>query len=79
MSYRAKVLQELRTRCIHLKTKAAFFGLPEPEEAENDVPTAVWWCDLTAEPLGPDGEPAHPASCGAAGRKCYQPPKLLSS
>ena len=75
MSYRAKVLHELRTRCIHLKTKSAYLGLPDEEDVENDVPTAIWWCELTAEPLGPDGEPADPKVCGASGRPCHRLPR----
>lgn len=74
MNYREKVIAALRTRCTCLKTKAAFLGLPEPDALENPFDTAVWWCEKTAEPLGPDGRTAAPASCGGPGRGCYEAP-----
>ncbi len=74
MNYREKVLSELRTRCRHLKTKAAFLGLPDPADVENDLDTAIWWCEKTAEPLGPDGSAAERRRCNAPGRSCYDAP-----
>jgi hypothetical protein len=72
--HRDLVLAALRVRCVHLKTKRSFLGLPEPGARENDVDTAAWWCDRTGEPLGPDGRTAQRRTCEAAGRPCYAPP-----
>ena len=76
MNYRDKVTTALRTRCVFLKTKAAYLGLPEADDVENSFDTAIWWCELTAEPLGPEGEPADPKVCGASGRRCHELPRL---
>ena len=73
-SYRARVRQELKTRCVHLRTKAAYFPLPGAAEQANPYPTAIWWCGRTCEALGPDSSAAHPADCDGAGRRCYEPP-----
>ena len=79
MSYREKLLAELATRCSKLKTKAAYLGLPDPDDAENPFDTAVWWCERTAEPLGPDGRAADPRGCGGPGRSCYEAPPSPAS
>ncbi len=70
----ARVREELRTRCVHLCTKAAFFPLPQQGDATNPSPTAIWWCARTLRALGPDGTAAHPSLCDAPGRRCYEPP-----
>lgn len=72
--YRQRVRQALRTRCVHLKTKASFLGLPGPEAVEDPFDTAVWWCQRTCEAMGPDGSTASPATCEAPGRPCYEAP-----
>lgn len=74
MEYRRKVEAALRVRCVHLKTKRSFLGLPEPGARENDVDTAAWWCARTAEPLGPDGRTAERRTCEGPGRPCYRAP-----
>ncbi|MHC5010403.1 MAG: hypothetical protein ACYTG6_05545 [Planctomycetota bacterium] len=74
MDYRRKVREALRVRCIHLKTKAAFLGLPDPGDRENDLDTAVWWCQQSCEALGPDRSAATPDTCEKPGRTCYEPP-----
>ena len=74
MDYRRKVQDALRVRCIHLKTKRAYLGLPGADDAENPVDTAVWWCEKTCEPLGPDDSAAEPGSCEKPGRDCYVRP-----
>lgn len=74
MAYRRKVQEALKVRCIHLKTKRAWLGLPGADEAENPIDTAVWWCERTCEPLGPDGTAAEPEGCEGPGRGCYEPP-----
>ena len=76
MDYRQKVQQALRTRCLHLKTKRAWLGLPDAMDVENPIDTAIWVCERTCEPLGPDGTNAGPAGCEAPGRPCYRPPPL---
>ena len=77
MDYREKVRKALRTRCVHLKTKRAYLGLPEADDRENPIDTATWWCERTCEPLGPDGEGAEPEGCEAPGRSCYEAPTSL--
>ncbi len=74
MDYRRKVQEALRVRCVHLQTKRAWLGLPEADEVENPVDTAVWWCALTCEPLGPDASTVEPESCEQPGRACYTEP-----
>jgi hypothetical protein len=74
MDYARKVREALKVRCVHLKTKASFLGLPDPADAENDLPTAIWWCQRTCETLGPDGRAAERATCERPGRRCYEPP-----
>jgi hypothetical protein len=72
--YPTRLRAILRTRCLHLRTKAACFPFPRPDEEQNPDPTAVWRCGRTCEPLGPDGSAAHPTSCDAPGRRCYARP-----
>ena len=74
MDYRRKVQEALKVRCIHLETKRTWLGLPEADEAENPIDTAVWTCRRTCEPLGPDASAADPETCEGPGRACYQPP-----
>lgn len=73
-TYAARLRAALKTRCIHLTTKAAWFPFPREGEEQNPDPTAVWRCARTCEPLGPDGSAAHPSVCDAPGRRCYEPP-----
>jgi hypothetical protein len=72
--YPARLRAQLKTRCLHLRTKAAHFPFPQPGEEANPDPTAVWRCARTCEQLGPDGSAAHPSECDGPGRHCYQPP-----
>ena len=72
--YAARVRSELKSRCVHLKTKAAFFPLPGAADEPNPYATAVWWCGRTCEALGPDGSAAHHGDCDAPGRRCYASP-----
>jgi hypothetical protein len=72
--YAARVRRELKTRCVHLRTKAAFFPLPQEGDEENPYPTAIWWCGRTCAALGEDGSAAHPSLCDAPGRACYEAP-----
>ena len=65
---------ELKTRCVHLRTKAAFLHLPQPGDEANPYATAIWWCGRTCEALGTDGSAAHPGDCDRPGRACYEPP-----
>lgn len=73
-TYRERLQEELRTRCVHLKTKAAFLGLPGDGDEENDIDTAIWWCEKTCEPLGPDGHTADREGCDRGERPCYEAP-----
>jgi hypothetical protein len=66
--YARRVLDEIKTRCVFLKTKEAFLGLPSHGREEGRYDTTIWWCERTCEPLGP-------AACGQAGRACYEAPR----
>jgi len=72
--YRTQVREELKTRCVHLRTKAAYFPLPAPGEEPRPYAGAIWWCGRTCEALGPDGSAADQGDCGRAGRRCYESP-----
>ena len=74
MSYRRRVEDALKVRCVHLKTKAAFLGLPDEDDVENDLDTAIWWCEETCEGLGPDGSSAEPSACDPRRRDGTAPP-----
>jgi hypothetical protein len=76
MDYPARVRQELKVRCTHLRTKQAYMPLPQAGDHENDVPTAIWWCALTHAQLGPDGSAAGCGDCDRPGRPCYRPPHV---
>ncbi|MDJ0973511.1 MAG: hypothetical protein QNJ98_03560 [Planctomycetota bacterium] len=73
-SYRQQVEDQLRTRCIHLRTKEAFVGLPSEHEEAFPADAAIWWCDETGEPLGPDGHAADEGCHGPCDRPCFQAP-----
>ena len=74
MDYAQRVREALKTRCVHLKTKEAYLGMPGPEAKESEFDTTIWWCERTCRSLGPDGSAAHPAACERPGRACYEPP-----
>jgi len=74
LSYAERVRKELKTRCAHLKTKMAHMPLPQPGDEANPFPTAIWWCGRTCVALGADGSAAHPSTCDAPGRSCYEAP-----
>lgn len=74
MSYADEVRAALRTRCIHLRTKEQFVGIPAEHEQAFEADDAIFWCDQTSEALGPDGGSACGGDCGAPGRSCYEPP-----
>jgi hypothetical protein len=77
VDYAERVREELKVRCIRLRTKAAYFPLPRAGDRESEAPTACWWCLETSEALGPDGSTARPGDCDGPGRSCYQPPVRL--
>jgi hypothetical protein len=66
--YARRLREALRTRCVHLRTKASYLGPPSSQHEENPFDTAVWWCERTCAALGGDGSSADPTSCGAPGR-----------
>jgi hypothetical protein len=76
-AYTRRVEQQLRVRCLHLRTKEAFTGLPSAHEREFEADGPVWWCDRTGEALGPDGSQACTDDCHGPGRSCYEPPVRL--
>ena len=72
--YARRVREALKVRCVHLKTKEAYLGLPGPDAQANPYDTAIWWCSQTCGVFGPDGGDAVPARCERPGRTCYVPP-----
>lgn len=72
--YAQRVREALKVRCVHLKTKEAYLGLPGPGSQEGRFDTTIWWCEQTCGVFGPDGASALPASCERPGRACYVPP-----
>ena len=72
--YAERIRQELKTRCLHLHTKAAFMPLPQDDDEGNPYPTAIWWCGRTCQALGPDGSAAVRDACHRPGRSCYAGP-----
>jgi hypothetical protein len=74
-SYAERLREALKTRCVNLKTKSSYLGLPGPADEEGRHDTAIWWCERTCQALGPDGLGAHPSRCEAPSRSCYEPPR----
>lgn len=74
MSYARDLRKVLLVRCRRLCTKAAVHPLPDADELPNPFDTAIWWCDVTTEALGPDGRAAEPGACDGPGRACYEAP-----
>ncbi|GIX06358.1 MAG: hypothetical protein KatS3mg115_0761 [Candidatus Poribacteria bacterium] len=59
------------TVCKYLRTKAAYIG----DEGCRDAlairsDTALYWCNRTGEPLGPDADLTGPEECTPA-RSCF--------
>ena len=80
MDYAERIREELRVRCVWLRTKAMYVNRPQPGDPEPPFTSAVWWCLKTCEALGPDGSTAGPRLCDApdaSARRCYEgPPRL---
>ncbi len=58
--------------CRYLRTKTAYFRNARGERIfEPESSTACYNCLKTQRPLGPDGRPAEPESCGAE-RGCFE-------
>ena len=74
MSYADEVRAAMKTRCVHLRTKEQFVGVPSEHEQAFEADDAIFWCDRTSEALGPDGGSACGHECGKPGRRCYEPP-----
>ena len=74
MSYADDVRNALRTRCVHLRTKEQFVGIPSDHEEPFAADDAIFWCDQTGEGMGPDARTACGTECGVPGRTCYEPP-----
>jgi len=74
MNEARRLRRELKTRCLHLCTKAASFPLPDDDDPVNPYDTAIWWCGRTTEALGPDDSAAGPDACNDAARACHEPP-----
>ena len=73
--YARRIQDELKTRCVYLKTKEAFLGLPSHGREEGQFDTTIWWCEQTCAALGPDGSAATRVPCSRPGRTCYEAPR----
>jgi hypothetical protein len=64
-------MEKVMLPCSHLRHKGMYVTSADPaEDACYDAYDATaYWCTRTQKPYGPDGKPAHAATC-AHGREC---------
>jgi hypothetical protein len=65
----SKTNTQLRTPCQHLRSKEMYYQGHDAQEDAFD--SGVYWCLLTHEKLGPDGQSAARNEC-CEGRGCFQ-------
>jgi len=72
--------------CVHLRHKMMYVDEAQmvPGFVDDSSSTRVFWCAETGDPLGCDGRPVDPESCGSDGRGCFRagptvPPPAASS
>lgn len=58
-----------RTVCRHVRSKESFHS--KSPLVEDQFHSGVYWCDLTADALGPDGQCADAEEC-TQGRECFE-------
>ena len=64
---------EPRVRCMHMQSKAlAIHGEAFESAADYHEDSANCWCNLTARPIGPDGNPVNLKACSQPDRECHQ-------
>ena len=58
--------------CRMIRSKGAGVTYGDPVRWTSGFhPNAVFWCLLTADPVGPDDGPVHPHAC-VEGRACFE-------
>ncbi|KAA3608680.1 MAG: hypothetical protein DWQ01_11285 [Planctomycetota bacterium] len=60
--------------CAHLRTKTQYYRLEDQQQPPGmiaDSPTLCYWCALTEDPVGPDGQGTSPGGCQAS-RSCHE-------
>ncbi len=60
---------QARAVCRHVRSKESFHS--ESPQVEDQFHSGVYWCDLTADSLGPDGKCADSEEC-MPGRACFE-------
>ena len=58
-----------RTVCRHVRSKESFHSVSPL--VEDQFHSGVYWCDLTADALGPDGRSVDAEEC-CRGRACFE-------
>ncbi len=63
---------KLETSCLHLRHKLMYVDERQatPGMVDDSSDTRVFFCVLSQDPLGPDGQPVGPEDCIPA-RGCY--------
>jgi hypothetical protein len=59
---------KFRTQCPHLRSKEMYYEAPGQEE--DAFSSGTYWCMLTQEGVGPDGQPVTREDC-CSGRGCF--------
>ena len=64
---------ELTASCANIRHKLMFVDERHAQRGMVDThsDTRVYWCAITQDHLGPDGEPVEPGTCGRGSRSCY--------
>lgn len=63
-----KEITQLRMPCQHLRNKEMYYQGHDQED--DSFSSGVYWCLLTHENFGPDGQPAGRKEC-CNGRGCF--------
>ena len=55
--------------CKHIRSQESFFSATP--QLEDDLHSGLYWCDLTSDGMGPDGQCTGLEEC-SSGRECFQ-------
>ena len=69
---------DLRPACMKLRHRLMYVDERQgkPGLVDDSDDTTVFFCLLSQDPIGPDGEPVSPTEC-TPGRGCYCPPPTI--
>ena len=67
--------KDSKTICRHLRSRNSFGMMEGGGNPWHDIedPNAVFWCNLTSGPFGPDNKICDTRRC-KPGRKCFKQP-----